>query len=368
MTAGFSHRLVSDIADLDPARQAGLKEAWDRLAAQAHNPLLRFDWFWSCARTIHAEDALRIVVVYAGDEVAAVAPLVVPRARGNPRLEIIGTSRLYEPSGFLYASPEALAYLLKAILQLRLPLVLLRVPAADQARDIVDRLGPLQGLKIVRDSAPSAFLELGNSWEGLVAGLSSNRRYDFKRKRKRAEAVGAVGVEDIRPSAAEFAGCFERAVAIEHASWKGASGSSLRADAGLRQFFEDYLGAACERGECRFFFLNIGDESVAMQIVVEAEGACWVLKQGYRDDYARFSPGVQLVHESLRCCIESGVERFEFLGSEEGWQSSWPIERHTFSMVLVIPYSVAGTRELFGAVISAVRRRSSSGSDSSSGV
>ena len=368
MTPGFSHQVVTDRGDLDPARQPHLKEGWDRLAAATHNPLLRFDWFWSCATTIHADDALRIVVVYDGEEVAAVAPLVISSAHARPRLEIIGTSRLYEPSGLLYASEAALAYLLRTTMRLRLPLLLLRVPWHDQTHQIVDRLSPLQGLKIVRETAAAAFLDLGSSWEELVAGLSSNRRYDFKRKRKRASADGAVSVDDVRPSGGEFAQYFAKAVAIEHASWKGGNGSSLQADPGLRRFFEHYLGAACERGECRFFFLNVGDESIAMQIAIETDGACWVLKQGYREDYARLSPGVQLAHESLRCCIDSGLQRFEFLGSEEGWQSSWPIERHAFGMVLVIPYSVAGMRELFGAVVSAVRGKLSSGPESSSGV
>ena len=356
MTAAFSHRLLTNPADLDPAQNPDLKNAWDGLAASAGTPLLAFDWFHSCAVTIHADDALRIIVVYEDDEVRAIAPLVVADRSGRRRLEILGTMTLYEPTGFLYASKESLAYLMRIALRQRLPLCLLRVPSAGQSRDLARLWGPRRGLKVVRDSAPAAYLELGNSWQDLLASLSSNRRYDFKRKRKRAEASGPVMVEDVRPTRAEFAQYFERAVAIEHASWKGENGTSLRANEGLRRFFEVYLQAACDRGECRFFFLKLGDESVAMQIAIEAHGACWVLKQGYVEDYARVSPGVQLAHYSLRCCIESGARRFEFLGSEEGWQSSWPIERHAYSTLLLIPYSIAGLRELFGAARSFLRR------------
>jgi CelD/BcsL family acetyltransferase involved in cellulose biosynthesis len=369
MKSAFSHRLLTDVAELDPLQNPGLRKAWDRLATRLRTPLLGFDWFHACATTIHADDPLRVIVVYDGEEVAAIAPLAVVSGRaGNSRLEVLGTSKLYEPSGLLYSSTESLAYLLHTALRSRLPLCLLRIPAPDQSRDIAERLSARQGLSIVRDSAPAAFLELGKSWEGLLASLSSNRRYDFKRKRKRAEALGPVTIEDIRPARDEFAQLFQRAVAIEHASWKGENGSSLQANAGLRRFFETYLSAACDRSECRFFFLNAGDECIAMQIVIEAHGACWVLKQGYRETHARLSPGVQLAHESLRCCIESELERFEFLGSEEDWQSSWPVERHAFSTLLVIPYSVDGARELCGAFVSAARRKSSSGPASSSGV
>jgi CelD/BcsL family acetyltransferase involved in cellulose biosynthesis len=357
MTAVYSHRLVTDPADLDPAINPTLKRAWDNLAASTRNPLLAFDWFYSCATTIHADDALSVIVVYEDEDVRAIAPLVAVVHAGNRRLEILGTKNLYEPCGLLYSSTESLAYLMRVARSQGLPLCLLRIPTDRQSHDIASLWGPWQGLKIVRDSAPAAYLELGDSWEDLMASLSSNRRYDFKRKRKRAEEIGPVTVEDIRPGKADFPRYFAKAVAIEHASWKGENGSSLQANAGLRHFFEVYLQAACDRGECRFFFLRVGDEAVAMQIAIETYEACWVLKQGYMEDYARLSPGVQLAHYSLRCCIESGLQRFEFLGSEEGWQSSWPIERHALGMLLLIPYSVAGFRELYNAALSVMRRR-----------
>jgi CelD/BcsL family acetyltransferase involved in cellulose biosynthesis len=147
------------------------------------------------------------------------------------------------------------------------------------------------------------------------------------------------------------------AMDVEHESWKGPARSSLRANHRLQSFFRQFLLRSCEERKVRFYFLKIGENVAAMQIAIDTNGSCWVLKQGYRESLARFSPGILLSHMAIRSCLERGLSTYEFLGSEENWQSTWPIQRRQYQTILAIPYSIAGAIELIAAISSRVRRK-----------
>ena len=353
----FSHKIIENFDRLEDRELRDLKLAWDRLADQAGNPLLNFDWCYACYSTVHLKDTAFALIAYDHGEIVAVAPMVHVRYPGRSRLEIVGTMALFEPSGLLASSRDALAYLLNVLLDSRLPLCLLRIQEQDPVHDVVRRLGPRRFFAFSRPSAPSASLDLECTWDDLERQLSSNRRYDLKRKLRRAEAIGEVALQEHTPNADDMEAYFDIAMAVEHESWKGQAGSSLRANHKLQDFFRQFLLMSCEDRKVRFYFLKVGDTVAAMQISLETPGSCCVLKQGYRESYARISPGILLSHMVIRSCLERGLSTYEFLGSEEDWQSIWPIQHRQFVTILAIPYSIAGARELIAAISSRMRKK-----------
>lgn len=337
-----------------------LKISWDRLARLSGNPLLTFDWCYTCYSTIHSEDEPYVLVVSDGDEIVAIAPLVRIRYALRSRLEIVGTKALYEPSGLLASSSIALTYLLRTLLQLRLPLILLRLQDQDTIQDIIKNLNSRRSFIILRPAAPSVSLSLVCNWEDLEAQLSSTRKYDFKRKLRRAEKLGTVEFQEHVPCVNEMDAYFDIAMDVEHDSWKGRKGSSLRANQRLQCFFRAFLLLNCDARQVRFFFLKVGDCIAAMQITIEANESCWVLKQGFRQSQATISPGMLLSQMAIRSCLERGLSTYEFLGSEENWQNAWPIRHRRYLTIISIPYSISGAFEMIAAVASRIRNRLSS--------
>src|SRR3546814_10393191 len=71
--------------------------------------------------------------------------------------------------------------------------------------------------------------------------FNSGRRSDFRRARRRAEAMDRVSFEMHAPSPETFDRLFAEAVAVEQRGWKGESGTALGSDPVKGAFFHDFL-------------------------------------------------------------------------------------------------------------------------------
>lgn len=325
-----------------PELLAPLKAGWDALADKQRNPLVRFDWFYCCAQTINRDDPLRVVVVRNGEDIIAIAPLCLRQNRGITGLELLGSTTLYEPSDFLYTDADALAILLRSVARLGRPVVLLRIPDEAQWRGVIRRLRWRTGAILTIQTVASTFLRFASDWHDFFSHLSSRRKNDIRRKRRRLEALGTITTEFVCPDESRFSKIFDAAMAVEDRSWKGRQGSSLLKNTRLREFFEAYAQKARERGALRFCLLYLEERPIAMQIAVLEYETLWILKLGYDDVFARSSPGFDLTVETFHYCADHGVHRYEFLGSEELWQDEWPIERRRYMTVLLFPYGWRG--------------------------
>src|SRR5262249_17784345 len=104
-----------------PEDLAALAPAWDRLAtARSGGPMQHVAWAQAYAATSGGPERSLHVVVTGTPQPTAIAPLV--KVQGRPaRLELLGVGELYEPLDFVYATPDALAPLADALVQLGVP-------------------------------------------------------------------------------------------------------------------------------------------------------------------------------------------------------------------------------------------------------
>lgn len=333
------------------------KHSWDALAELKANPLMSFDWFFSCIETIHASDKLRVVLVEENGRIVAIAPLCLTSVNGLKTLELIGVSTLHEPSGFLYEDSSSLVELLQAVVGLGLPVMLLRIPDDPVFNSSLALAGGKNSFILRRETAPAAFLNLPSEWSHFLGSMSSRRRYDFRRGAKRLGQAGEVSTRIICPSPDELPALLRVALSIEDQSWKGQNGSSLTKDSELRRFFEAYLHKACAQEILRICLTYVNEQPISMQIAIQVHRGFWLLKVGYDESVAKSSPGIQLTMNTIKHSIEQGLARYEFLGSEEPWLRAWPIERHHLLTVLIYPYSFHGFWALFRFSLSYVKKR-----------
>jgi CelD/BcsL family acetyltransferase involved in cellulose biosynthesis len=331
---------------------------WDVLAERSGSPLLTADWFLACAETLCAESDLRVVVVRSGNVISAVAPLVVVRRHGIEWLELLGVSVLYEPAGLLYDGVNSLHHLAKKIVSLRMPTVLARIPADCPIEDMVRELTRYRGVVISRRTASAAYVCIKEDWESYFQSISGQRRYDYQRKRKRAERAGPVTLRIERPNCRESLSLMlEDAFRIEGTGWKKQAGSALLSNERVRKFIARYSEMACDRGTLLMCFLEIKGLPIATIIGIEYARRFWVLKIGYDEEWARCSPGIQLTMETIRYAFEQELEAYEFLGSEEPWQTMWPRDRHILTSLMLCPMSIRGFRALSGDLQRFVMKR-----------
>ena len=153
-----------------------LKEEWNHFALQVGYPLLSHDWVNAGISAFHRFEQLNILTVREGGDLVAVAPMVRSHVDRSSRLEIVGASHLYEPTGFLYRKPDHLDELLNRLIDMKCPFYLHNVRYGDTLHANLSRLARHHGFVLCpgRSKSPSASLDGG--WEGYYASLSGRRR------------------------------------------------------------------------------------------------------------------------------------------------------------------------------------------------
>jgi len=319
-----------------------MRPAWNRLAEPFGNPLFNHDWFVSCAEALYDEHELRTVVIESHDGIAAIAPLAAVKRNGIERLEILGASTLSEPGGFLYDSEDSLHQLMTAVLDLRRPVHLQRIPYGSPLATALKKAAKYRGISVERCSSCSRSILIDSDWEEYYRSISPQRRYDLRRARGRAEAAGEVSALIFCPEPHELEKHLTVAFTIEASGWKGRRGSALAADNRLGDFFRIYAARASKEKILRLCFLSVGEETIAMQIGVEFADRFWVLKIGYDEAWSRCSPGMLLTMEAVRYAFAGGLRSYEFLGADEPWLRAWTGEMREFTSIGVYPFAPNG--------------------------
>lgn len=335
----YEQNVLTRLDEIQALSSAG----WDSLAERSGNPTLGPDWIQACAETLCDEADLRIVVVRRNGQLCALAPLVVARRNGIEWLEVLGVSALYEPAGFLYDGLESLHHLVDKIISLRMPTALDRIPAGSGIEAKFRELARHRGMVFSGKTASAAYICTIGSWYSYFQSISAQRRYDFQRKRKRMERMGQVSVRIERSDTSTgLMDALAEVFRIEGAGWKERSGSALLTNERVRNFISRYSALAGRRGLLRLCFLDVNGQGTATILAVEYAHRFWVLKIGYDENWARCSPGIQLTMETIRYAFEEGLEGYEFLGSEEPWQATWPRQRHALIALALYPMSLTG--------------------------
>jgi CelD/BcsL family acetyltransferase involved in cellulose biosynthesis len=304
---------------LDP-----LTPFWQALDRYASSPMEQSIWSRACRDTLLPDSPGDLVVVTArtGPAAGAIAPMVA-RPGALKRLDHLGVRQLGEPAGFLHSDPAAVEALVTALVELGSPFVLERVFADSPTVRAVTRVAGGRGRAFVRPALPCPQIILSEAWAEPESQLNSGRRSDFRRAVRQAGKHGPIKAEVLSPGPEELPPLLDLALEIEAASWKGRQGSAVQQDPLRGPFFRQYALAASRAGSLRLCFLRLGDVTVAMQFAIECAGAFWLLKIGYRDEYARCSPGNILMAETIRYSLARGLASYQLLGNVSDWTRVW---------------------------------------------
>jgi CelD/BcsL family acetyltransferase involved in cellulose biosynthesis len=313
-------------------------------------------WLRSSFASFGIEYEPRVLVHGSLDEAAGIAALGARRDRLQ-RLELVAVRELHEPIGLLATGTAALEGLAEAAVELVEPMVLLRVPRNSPFLLALRRVAKRRAIVQVSESLPYSYIDFDTDWRDPESRVSRARRSDLRRKRRAAEKLGSVVIEDVRPTPNELEPLLAEALRIEASGWKGRAGTALARDERRWDFYRRYLREASGAGLIRFFFLRVGDRRVAMQIHAEFASRLWQIKVGYDETFRRVSPGMLLTLEIIRVSASEDLEGFEFLGSVEPWTTTWTSTVREFVTLRLYPLTIrhrAGARSAASLTVDAV--------------
>lgn len=307
--------VIRDVAGL-----AALASAWRALPATGLTQT--YAWARACAEVFVPPGRLCVVTVTRGRDVVGIAPLRWSPSP-VPRLELLGTRELYEPTDFVYADDDGARRLAAAVSRLGVPLHLARMPIDSPAAAAVRTCARRRGVVVPQDGSAAPWIPLDETWSAPERQISTVLRGNARRRRRIAESLGGVAFDALAPEPADLPPLLAEVFRVEAAGWKAGAGTALALDRGRRAFFERYAALASAEGRFRVYLLRVGGRAVAMQLGVEWDARLWSLKIGYDETFARCSPGTLLMLEVLGHTARAGLRSYEFMGRSEAWTGAW---------------------------------------------
>jgi len=124
--------------------------------------------------------------------------------------------------------------------------------------------------------------------------IARKQRKELARQFRRMEDIGPVTVLRTDTPVTIMAGLADF-LRLEASGWKGRAGTAVYNDPGLRQFMTSAVRTLAAQGQAAIHRLCVNDKAIAACITLRSGHSAWCWKIAYDEDYARLSPGAQLL-------------------------------------------------------------------------
>jgi CelD/BcsL family acetyltransferase involved in cellulose biosynthesis len=277
---------------------APIANEWRELAARATEPNVFYEpAFALAAGPVFGTDTRAVLVRTAAGRLVGLFP-------GHPgRLMVAGWVHPYAPLGVPLVDrddPEAIiaAYLdhLRGDPAIPGQLLLPFLPEHGPFARALDAVLSRDGRRSAGFSRHVRALLAPGGQRGhyLERALTAGKRKELRRQRRRLEDFAPVSVitatDDMTPALSDF-------MALEAGGWKGAAGTAMKSDPAIKMFVEQAVAGLAAEGKARADRLYLNGKPIAATLTLSSGNTAWCWKIAYDEEFARASPGVQLVCE-----------------------------------------------------------------------
>lgn len=313
--------------------------AWDRLALRLDAAPYHWSGWYAAWWGAFGRGTPRVVVARRDGTVVGVVPIEIDG--GHVRAPANAHTPEFVP---LAVDLEVLAGLAGAIADLRprsVHLAHLTLPAGAEAVWL-GALGAGLPRQEVVTSHRSPYLDLDRPLQDVVAGLGRSYAKSARRRRRRAEELGAVTVRTV--TGADGLGPeLDRCFAVEASGWKGAQGSAIACDPAVESFYREVARWAAGRGWLQLDLLEFGDRLAAFELTLRLRGVVHVLKAAYDDELRPLAPGSMLLDATTTAAHrDPGLRRAEWLGADDDYKRAWTDLAHERRIVDAYPDDLGG--------------------------
>ncbi|HXI39061.1 MAG TPA: GNAT family N-acetyltransferase, partial [Bryobacteraceae bacterium] len=309
-----------------------LEPVWNEVAEAAglDHPFLEHAWirtWWEC---FGAGSTLQILVLKAGEQPIAIAPLILTPIRmwgiKLRRLGFFYNAHVPRADFIIAHWPEEAYRAIWSHLFHKCSwdlLQLCQLPSGSETLDAIPRLAAADDSPTgAWPSGASPYLPLLTSWGQYFEGLPAKHRGNLRNRFKRLKGIGSLETEVIT-SEEKLADALEAGLRLEAAGWKGKSRTAISCYPDTTRFYSMLARRAAESGWLLLNVLRAGSKRIAFDYCLSYKNRMYRLKSGYDPAYARYSPSGLLFCSSLRNAFEQNITEYDFLGGTEDWKQKW---------------------------------------------
>ena len=327
-----------------------LRPLWNGLLREsaANNPFLTWEWLYAWWTKLGDGSRLRLLVVYVGKQIVAIAPLRAVRSHSPwfSSLEFLGTGfagsdylDLIVRSGFEGAAIEAFA---ESIASQGLALRLSHLPAGSLAARLAARL---EGDGWARRESSVGWCPLiqlaGHSWESYLATRGPAHRANVRRRIRSLLGTFTVQFERVTTDSRRLE-MLEALTRFHDRRFDGPRGSTAFQTQDLQAFHRDVTERALDAGWLRMYALVLDGQIAAVMYAFTDDRRFYFYQHGFDERYEKHSLGLVLMALTVRAAIEEGATEFDLLCGEESYKWLWADDKRPLSHVDLFPARLGG--------------------------
>lgn len=318
--------------------------SWDALQARAAAPSPFMSWAWHRAWADATPESYssEALVLWDDTDVQAILPLARRRTRFH-RVPVTALGWAIGDTGcpdFLDvpAAPGADVSALVPLLEgLDWQLLVLSnlAPDAPQARRLCEQLAA-RGHAVQRQPLwICPYLDLPDSWESYLAGLSAKRRQGLRYLERSLRRRHAVSITDYDGDRVDEG--WRHLVTLHERRWRVQGGDSAGAfqDPAIDRLHRRFAAELSRRGELWLTSLDVDGEPAAAWYGFAHRDTVYFYQCGRDPRWERESVGQILIAAMIRRAIERGFRRFDFLRGHDPYKRQWTTTHRTTEEITV---------------------------------
>ena len=165
------------------------------------------------------------------------------------------------------------------------------------------------------------YLTLPQSNDIFYANLSSNMRYNIRRRKRQLKKLGfEMHVKDKfdRNNSA-----FTEMVRLHNARWQMDSLPGNFRSQAIQTFHKELLVSKIEQCKPLLFFLSNNEMNIAAIYAFQCRDKLLYYQGGYDPAYSKYSPGLTLTALVIEYAISKGLKEYDFLRGDEEYKWKW---------------------------------------------
>lgn len=332
-----------------------LRDEWNELLKASDSDCLFLTWEWLYTWWKHlAEDRqLSIFAVRCGGELTAIAPLAVRPAnllsgRTLPICEFLGNGCVgSDYLDFIVrrgCEAQARQALGAALCNRRYVFHFAQLRRGGCfAGSVGEVMGQRNWSVLERVTSTCPFIPLsGLSWEGYLASLGAEHRYQFRRKWRRLNSNYEVNFEQAT-APSDCRSAIDLAIRLHNERWRGRGTSDAFHTEGLVAFHREFARLALERGWLRLYTMRLNQQPAACLYGFYYRKTFYFYQSGFDPAHQKDSVGLVSMGLGIKSAIDEGAEEYDLLHGDEGYKAHWSRDRRDLTRLELYPPGASGT-------------------------
>jgi CelD/BcsL family acetyltransferase involved in cellulose biosynthesis len=167
----------------------------------------------------------------------------------------------------------------------------------------------------------SPYVDINGSWEDYINKRSKKLLKNLKHRNKLIISEGGYAITEYSNS--EISKAMEELLTVSRKSTQFKQRTAIANKEDLIEFYRSFSDLTSNLGWLRISIIKFKDVPIAFQYKLKYKDVTYSLKKGYNSEYYKYSPGIMLLHNSIKTAFADGSREYDLLGLNEPHKMEW---------------------------------------------